>query len=170
MMLVSSLLCLPNFASGDSLNTHGKLILPIERVFQLKKAETNSYLLKGSPSKEKAYIAYSVTDGKVIAQIYAYYLTFYQTQLKLRHNIQDLEYDVALLSSKTSSYERSLDQCDLTLQSVNRDRLTLNQVVKSEREAYKKATRKNKLHKILIGTGSGLAGIGLGLLLGIFLL
>lgn len=151
----------------NSTNAQEKLELPNNYLLQFDQNSSKVYILDGPATREPLYLGFTFEGTKQITKIYKSYTSLIDIKLLLNKEIIELKYSISQLEKKTKSYNNSLDLCEKTLDSVESDRKTLNSVIKEERKDYKKDIRKQKIKSIFIITGSTVAGIGVGIIIGL---
>ena len=107
-------------------------------------------------------IGFTPDDYKIILQLYSGYILY--QDLKIEYG--ELEYH----------FQNELEICDARLEAkeealiaLSEDRKFVYETTEKYMEEYDKQQKKNKIRTILISTGSGLAGIGIGIITGLII-
>jgi hypothetical protein len=145
------------------------LNLPLEikhRVISLQTNELKSKILSkelGELTKDKVLYSYTPEDFRVILKIFSSYQKLSIIYFQMQKNITLLEKDVDILTG-------AFNKCNETLYKVEEDREFIYNLREKEVDSLKKEIKKNdrrtKIKTILVSTGSGLVGIGAGILIG----
>ena len=107
------------------------------------------------------FMTFDEEDFAVILKIYR----TYEVLAKINRSLSELvEYtegqrDVAIVTSY---------KCADALEIVNNDRLMVYKIRNAERNNVAIRERKSKIKTVLIAAGSGLAGVGVGIIIGLF--
>jgi hypothetical protein len=149
--------------------TEPNLNLPLEikhKVISLQANELKSKVLSKELSeltKDKVLYSYTPEGFRVILKIFSSHQKLSTIYFQMQKDITLLEKDVDILT-------RVFNKCNKTLSKVEEDRKFIYNLREEEVDNLKKAIKKNdrrtRIKTILVSTGSGLVGIGAGILIG----
>ena len=144
------------------------LSLPQEKYLTLK---SNSYILDDDPQPiEKYLIAFDQAGAKQIALIYHTYTLLNNTNKELNTEVTDLKTLNETTEQLSNSYKNSLLDCKAIMESIEDDRNFVYSMYEEALKDQNSLARRKKVITIFSAIGGGLAGVGLGIIIGIFVI
>jgi hypothetical protein len=120
--------------------------------------------------KEEYIVAFSPQGAVNIAKIYQQYINLLEQKEEFNNLITNYKSEVEILNREISVFRLSNTSCKIILNKVQEDRKEIYDLYKEELEEKSKEERRKKIKLILFTSGGVLAGAGIGMLLGVFLI
>jgi hypothetical protein len=115
-------------------------------------------------------VCFSANDSIQIAKIYNEYITLSKLQLQNNNKIALLNENISLYKSEILEYKNTISMLNISIDVLQKDRDTGYDLYLQEASNSDKQHRKYILKTIFISAGAGIVGIGLGILIGIFVI
>jgi Icc-related predicted phosphoesterase len=146
-----------------------KIELPQQYILNIQ-PNGNYKIEKSKFLKEEYIVAFSPQGAVDIAKIYQQYINLVEQREEFDNLITNYQSEVKILNKEISIFKLSNTSCKIILNKVQEDRKEIYDLYKKELREKGKEERRNKIKRILFTGGGVLTGVGVGILLGAFLI